>query len=484
MVNCNPETVSTDFDVLDKLYFEELTYERVMDIIEKERPLGVVVSVGGQTPNNLALRLAKQGVRLLGTEAASIDLAEDRAKFSKLLDEIGIEQPRWRMVESTDEAKAFAEEVGYPVLVRPSYILSGSAVSVALDEDQLEMHLEKAALVSRGHPVVVSKFLVDAKEIDVDAVSDGRNVFIGAIVEHIEKAGVHSGDATMVVPTLTLDGEILEKIRRSTRMIARSLGIKGPFNIQYLVKDGRIWVIECNLRASRSMPYVSKSVGVNLMALAARALMGGEVPDGEGVPRRYCVKAPQFSFMRLDSADPVTGVEMVSTGEVACFGDRFEEALIMALIASGIKLPERGDPIMISVGREKDEAVKIAKKIEARGFKIYATEHTAQALRRDGVDCETIHKVRDGVRPNALDFIEEGKLKLIINTPSPDKMELETITDGYLIRRKAVEFGVPIITNLELAESLAEALMNHEGEPDLHGSRFPRRERALTMDGD
>jgi len=462
MVNCNPETVSTDFDVLDKLYFEELTYERVLDIIEKEEPFGVVVSVGGQTPNNLALRLAKQGVNLLGTEAASIDVAEDRAKFSRLLDEIGVKQPEWRRVESIEGAKAFGEEVGYPVLVRPSYILSGSAMSVALDEGQLEMYLEKAALVSRGHPVVVSKFIVDAKEVDVDAVSDGRNVFIGAIIEHIEKAGVHSGDATMVVPTLTLDGDVEGKIRRSTRMIARNLGIKGPFNIQYMVKDGEIFVIECNLRASRSMPYVSKSVGVNLMELAAAALLGGEVPDGEGTPERYCVKAPQFSFMRLDGADPVTGVEMVSTGEVACFGDRFEDALMKALTASGMKLPEGGDPIMMSVGGEKDKAVEIAKKIAAKGFKIFATEHTAEALRKNGVDCETIHKVSEGLRPNVLDFIESRNLKLIINTPSPDKMEPQTITDGYLIRRKAVEFGIPIITNLELADALADALTNHE----------------------
>ena len=464
MVNCNPETVSTDFDVLDKLYFEELTYERVMDIVERESPLGVVVSVGGQTPNNLALRLAGRGVSILGTEAASVDVAEDRAKFSRLLDELRVRQPAWRRVESIGGAKAFAAEVGYPVLVRPSYILSGSAMSVALDEGELEVYLGKAARVSRGYPVVVSKFIVDAKEVDVDAVSDGRNVFIGAIIEHIEKAGVHSGDATMVVPTLTLDGEVEDQIRRCTRMIARGLGIRGPFNIQYLVRDDEIYVIECNLRASRSMPYVSKSVGVNLMELAAVALLGGEVPDGEGVPDRYCVKAPQFSFMRLDGADPVTGVEMVSTGEVACFGERFEEALVKALAASGMKLPGEGDPIMISVGGEKGKAVEIARKIAAKGFKIYATEHTAEALRVSGIDYEVIHKVSDGVRPNALDFIEARNLKLIINSPSPDRMEPRAVTDGYLIRRKAVEFGIPIITNLELADALAEALMNHEGK--------------------
>ncbi|MFQ6054141.1 MAG: ATP-grasp domain-containing protein, partial [Candidatus Bathyarchaeia archaeon] len=430
----------------------------ILDIVEKEAPIGVVVSVGGQTPNNLAKDLSERGVRLMGTPAESIDWAEDRSKFSRLLDTLGIGQPEWRTVESPEEAASFAEEAGYPVIVRPSYVLSGSAMSVASDEKELRGFFEKAARTSGRHPVVVSKFVSNAREVEVDAVCDGRHVFIGAIIEHVEEAGVHSGDATMSIPPLTLSEEVKDRIRESTRRIARRLGIRGPFNIQYLVKNGEISIIECNLRASRSMPYVSKAIGVNLMELAADAILGGEVPDGEGEPLRYCVKVPQFSFMRLDGADPVTGVEMVSTGEVACFGDSFEEALLKALTASGMEIPRRGDPILISVGGRKDRAVEIARKLADKGFRIYATEHTSEALRRTGVDCETVYKVREAGDPNVLDLLAKRRLKFVINTPSPEAVEARSITDGYLIRRKAVEFGVPIVTNLELADNIADAL--------------------------
>lgn len=458
MVNCNPETVSTDFDVMDKLYFEELSYERVLDIIEKEKPLGTVVSVGGQTPNNLALRLARNGVRLLGTEAANIDIAEDREKFSRLLDELDIKQPKWVRAESLEKAMAFADNVGYPILVRPSYVLSGSGMNIVWDEEQLGGYLEGATNTSGRYAVVVSKFFTDAKEVDIDGVSDGRNIFIGAVIEHLENAGVHSGDATMVVPSLTLEESVKEEMRRNTRRIARSLAIKGPFNIQYLVKNGNIFVIECNMRASRSMPFVSKSIGCNLMKLSADAILDEEVPDGEGFLEKFCVKAPQFSFMRLDGADPVTGVEMVSTGEVASFSDEFEDAFLKSLRASGVRIPGIGDAIMISIGGEKTKGIKISKKIADKGYRIFATNGTAAALRKNGVDCDTIYKISEGKSPNVLDFIENGRLKLIVNTPSPDRMEQLAVTDGYLIRRKAVESRIPIITNLELADRLADIL--------------------------
>jgi carbamoyl-phosphate synthase large subunit len=461
MVNCNPETVSTDFDVLDKLYFEELTLERVLDIVKKESPSSVVVSVGGQIPNNLAIKLVKNGVKLLGTSAEDIDRAEDRSKFSDLLDSLGIEQPEWSKLESVKQAKLFASKIGYPVLIRPSYVLSGSAMSVAFDESQLENYLKKATEVSREYPVVISKFILNAREVEVDGVCDGENVFIGGIIEHVENAGVHSGDATMSLPSLTIDEGIKEKIREKTRKIARGLHIKGPFNIQYLLKNGSVYVIECNLRASRSMPFVSKTVGKNLMDLAASAMLGEKIEDAEAVAEKFGVKYPQFSFMRLEGADPVTGVEMVSTGEVACFGTTFEEAFLKSMIAGGTRLPNSGDSILISVGGEKEKAVEIVKKISNNGYKIFATEHTAEALRKNGIDCENIYKISDGKNPNVLDFLVTRKLNFVINTPNPNTIETQAVTDGYLIRRKAVEFGIPIITNLELADTLADALRNH-----------------------
>jgi len=463
MVNCNPETVSTDFDVLDKLYFEELTLERVLDILDKEKPAGVIVSVGGQIANNLALKLVKNGATILGTSAEDIDRAEDRVKFSNLLDSFGINQPEWKKLESLEDATSFARTIGYPVLVRPSYVLSGSAMNVAFDESQLKSYQELATEISREHPVVISKFMINAKEIEVDGVCDGENIFIGAIIEHIEDAGIHSGDATMSVPSLTVSESVKEDIRKITRKIARSLHIKGPFNIQYLIKDGRAFVIECNLRSSRSMPFVSKTVGKNLMDLAASAILGEKIEEGEGHAVKFCVKSPQFSFMRLEGADPVTGVEMVSTGEVACFGESFEEALLKSLLASGMKLPKSGDSILISVGGEKAKAVAIMKKIANNGYAVFATEHTAQALKKNGVQCERIYKISEGKNPNVLDFLRERKLHFVINTPHPQKIDLQAITDGYLIRRKAVELGIPIITNLELAASLANALQNHFG---------------------
>jgi len=461
MINCNPETVSTDFDVLDKLYFEELTLERVLDIVQKEKLPSVVVSVGGQIPNNLALKLVKNGVKILGTSAEDIDRAEDRSKFSDLLDSLEIEQPEWSKLESVEKSKVFANRIGYPVLIRPSYVLSGSAMNVAFDKSQLEDYLKKATEVSQEHPVVISKFMLNAREVEVDGVCDGENVFVGAIIEHVENAGVHSGDATMSIPAMTLDEITKEKLRKTTRKIARGLHIKGPFNIQYLVKDRDVYVIECNLRASRSMPFVSKAIGKNLMDIAASAMLGEKIEDGEAVTERFGVKYPQFSFMRLEGADPVTGVEMVSTGEVACFGRSFEEALLKAMIAGGTRIPKSGDSILISVGGEKEKAVEIAKKIANNGYRIFATDHTAETLTKNGIECEKIYKISEGKKPNVLDYLMERKINFVFNTHNPSRIVTQAITDGYLIRRKAVEFGVPIITNLELVDSLANALRNH-----------------------
>lgn len=458
MINCNPETVSTDFDVMDKLYFEELTLERVLDIYEREKPEGIVVSVGGQTPNNLALKLARNGVKIIGTSAEDIDRAEDRAKFSKLLDELGIKQPKWGKVENLEKAKELAEKIGYPVLIRPSYVLSGSAMNVATNESQLKNYLTKAAKVSREHPVVISKFMVNAREVEVDCVSDGENVLIGAIIEHLENAGVHSGDAIMSIPTLTISEAIKNKIRDYTRRIARSLRIKGPFNIQYLVKDGEVYVIECNLRASRSMPFVSKTIGINLMEVAADAILGRRIKDGEYVPNIFAVKAPQFSFMRLEGVDPVTGVEMVSTGEVAAFGKSFEEAFVKALIASGVELPKIGDGILISIGKEKSKIIDIAHKLVAKNMKIYATEKTSEELKKYGIENEMVRKVSEP-RPNILDYLINKKIKMVINIPFSDGViEAQALDDEYQIRRKSVEFKAHVVSNIQAAKAITDAL--------------------------
>jgi len=462
MINCNPETVSTDFDVLDKLYFEELTLERVLDIIDKENPMGVVVSVGGQIPNNLAMSLSENKIKLLGTSAEDIDRAEDRYKFSFLLDNLGIKQPEWSKLENIGTAKKFAEKIGYPVLVRPSYVLSGSAMNVAFNEEQLGNYLAEAAMISKKYPVVLSKFFVNSKEVEVDAVSDGANMFMGSIIEHVENAGVHSGDATMKIPVDGISEEVKSKLRDATKKIAMGLRIKGPFNIQYLVRDGEIYVIECNLRASRSMPFVSKTIGINLMDIAADAIMGKTIENGEGEAKKYCIKTPQFSFMRLEGSDPVTGVEMISTGEVACQGDSFEETFIESLIAAGFKIPKKGEHILISTGENKKLIIPMAKKLSDIGFKIYATEHTGEALRKNGLECEILYKISEEKKPNILDYLINKQIKMVINIPKVGGPETKKVVDdGYLIRRKSVEFGVPVVTNLEFAQTLANALENY-----------------------
>jgi carbamoyl-phosphate synthase large subunit len=476
MVNYNPETVSTDYDVSDKLYFEELTPERILDIYEKENPQGLIASVGGQIPNNLAMKLAHSGIKLLGTTAEDIDLAEDRSKFSELLDKLGIPQPSWSKLASIEGAKLFAEKIGYPVIVRPSYVLSGSAMRVAYDEAALDNFLKLAAKVSRDHPVVISKFVEGAKEVEADGVSDGETCLIGAIIEHIENAGVHSGDATMTIPPQTLSAEILKKVEDATHKIVKALRIKGPYNIQYLVKDGEVNVIECNLRASRSMPFVSKTRGVNLIELATLAMLNKKFDQALKTctlpPIRHVgVKVPQFSFMRLSGADPVLGVEMLSTGEVACLGDTFADAFSKALQSAEFRIPSMGGSVLITVGgnEPKRRAVVLAKAFEEMGFQIYATKHTAEVMQAEGVKVTSLYKIKEAdANPNILDYLQDHKVDLVINVPSPNKgtSYAEVLTDGYIIRRQAVEFNVPVITNLELASTLVKVLKakDHNGD--------------------
>ena len=451
MINYNPETVSTDYDVMDKLYFDELTLERVLDICEKENPAGVVVSVGGQIPNNLAVPLAKHGINIIGTKAENIDCAEDRVKFSSLLDNIGVQQPEWAMLESAAGAREFAKRTGYPVLIRPSYVLSGSSMNVAFSDEQLNDYMKR---LPEGASIAISKFLLKAKEVEVDGVR-GDKTFVAAILEHIEDAGVHSGDATMMLPALNVTADEKKSLISITEKIAEALDIKGPFNIQYLMKKGGIYVIECNLRASRSMPFVSKTVGKNLMEIAARAMMENKVTEIYAEPPIYGVKFPQFSFTRL-GADPVTGVEMVSTGEVACFGSSFEEAFLKAAIAGGIRIPKDGS-IFITVGGDKSKIEELARMLSEK-FKMYATEDTAKFLSSNDIQCKTLYKVNEDKQPNLLDYLIGKKLDMVINIPSVSSNIAQALQDEQLIRKKAVEFGVPVITNMELFRTISEVL--------------------------
>ncbi|HQJ46890.1 MAG TPA: carbamoyl-phosphate synthase large subunit, partial [Ignavibacteriaceae bacterium] len=380
MINCNPETVSTDYDICDKLYFEELTFERVLDIYDKENPNGVIVSMGGQVPNNLAIKLHNAGIKIIGTSPEEIDNAESRHKFSKILDEIEVDQPEWKEVTKLEEAKSFAEKVGYPVLIRPSYVLSGAAMSIVLTEDELEFYLKKATELNTQHPVVISKFITDAREIEVDAVANGGELFCYAISEHVENAGVHSGDATLVLPPQRTYLETMRKVKMITKKIANALKITGPFNIQYIAKDNKVKVIECNLRASRSFPFVSKTLKINFIEIATRLMLGEKVPhiDKSSFDLDYVgVKASQFSFTRLKGSDPVTGVEMSSTGEVACLGDDFNEAFLKSLLAIGQKVPNKG--VLLSTGTPKNKAELIdeLKTLQNMGLKFYGTKGTS-----------------------------------------------------------------------------------------------------------
>ena len=475
MFNYNPETVSTDYDISDKLYFEEMTLERVLDIYEKEDPYGIVVSVGGQTPNNLAPKLAMarqyyqtRYVNILGTLGKNIDKAEDRSKFSSILDQLNIGQPQWNALNTLEEAQQFAQSVGYPVLIRPSYVLSGAAMRVAYSDEQLLDYLRFAASISKEYPVVISKYIENAREVEVDAVSDGEDVLIGAVIEHVENAGIHSGDASMSIPPITIDSTVIKNIELYTGEIARALQIKGPFNVQYIVKDNNVYVIECNLRSSRSMPYVSKTKGVNLIELAASVMLGKSLRE-IGILKTpditYCsTKIPQFSFMRLQGADPILGVEMVSTGEVACIGEDFYEALLKGLLAAEFNVPLNGGNVLITVGGGtplKEKIVPLAQKLIKLGYTIYATEHTAEIFIKNDIPVTVLHKIKEPKRkPNILDYLIDRKIDLIINIPATRTLEkmLDILEDEYEIRRTAVEFNIPVITNLELATALVIAL--------------------------
>jgi len=474
IINYNPETVSSDYDVPDRLYFEELSGERVLDICELEKAYGVVLNAGGQIAQNLAAKFTKYSdfyrkanIRILGTHGSRVDMAEDRSKFSSLLDQLEIKQPQWAALTTTEEALKFAENVGYPVLVRPSYVLSGAAMRVSYDEKTLRDTLDLAAAVSREYPVVITKFFTNSREIECDGICDGENVLIGAIVEHIENAGVHSGDATMAIPPQTVSEKVIENIQDYTRKIALALKILGPFNIQYLVREEQVYVIECNLRSSRSMPYVSKVRGINLMKLAAEVIMGNKIPKrllnlsyGDYV----CVKVPMFSFMRLDKADVILGVEMNSTGEVACIGEDFPDALMKALESAEQYIPVKGGNVLISVGGEelRKKVIPVAKKLKELGFTIFGTEHTVESLRENGVDAVKLYKVHEaGKEPNIMECLQNGYIDIVINIPLPTTSEekfRQIMQDEYEIRRRAVDYNLPVIITIELAEAIVDAI--------------------------
>jgi carbamoyl-phosphate synthase large subunit len=459
MVNCNPETVSTDYDICDKLYFDELTFERILDICNKEKPYGAIISMGGQIPNNLALPLFNSGVKILGTSALDIDRAEDRHKFSNLLDTINVDQPEWKELTSLREAEEFAERVGYPVLVRPSYVLSGAAMSISLSKKELKQYLVKASEINKDYPVVISKFITNGKEIEIDAVARKGELFCYAISEHVENAGVHSGDATIVLPPQRTYLETMRRVKIITRRIAKSLKITGPFNIQFIAKDNDVKVIECNLRASRSFPFVSKVFKINFIDVATRIIMGKHVPeiDRSSFDLDYVgVKAPQFSFTRLKGSDPILGVEMASTGEVACIGDDFNEAYLKSFISVGLRIPKKN--ILLSTGpiSSKAEFLDGTRMLDKMGFKFYATKGSADFMKENGINAEVLYWPLEKKEPNTLSYIADGKIDLVINIPK--NIEKQELDNDYLIRRKAVDFDVPLITNLQLAKRFAESL--------------------------
>jgi len=469
MLNYNPETVSTDWDECDRLVFDEVSFESVLDLWESERPEAVVVSMGGQVPNNLALRLARAGVRILGTSAESIDTAEDRSKFSALLDRLGVDQPAWTHVtDRSGTAEAVEALGGFPVLVRPSYVLSGAAMSVAHEPAELERILERARTVSSDHPVVVSKFETGAREIEIDAVADGGQIVLWAICEHVEDAGVHSGDATLMLPPQTVPLPVIHRARRIAAQLAEELAITGPFNLQMLVKHGRVRVIEVNLRASRSLPFVSKVTGTNFVREALWRMLGVRRPvENRALELDYvAVKAPQFSFPRLVGADPMLGVEMASTGEVGCFGDDGDEALLHGLAATGFEPPRKGVLLSLGPPSEKyfflDEARALSEEL---GLALYATAGTAEALQAHGIACTALGK-SEGEGRSGMDVIDEGLVDLVINIPrSYDELGRP---DGYQIRRRAVDADVPLVTDLLLATSLVHALRHRRGRaPEL-----------------
>ena len=459
MINYNPETVSTDYDMCDRLFFDELTFERVMDVIELECPMGVIVSTGGQIPNNLAMSLDRMGVRLLGTQAKYIDNAEDRDKFSAMLDRIGVDQPEWSALTSMDDINAFIEKVGFPVLVRPSYVLSGAAMNVCSNQEELERFLNLAANVSKKHPVVVSRFIENAKEVEMDAVAKDGEIIAYAISEHIEFAGVHSGDATIQFPPQKLYVETMRRIKRISRKIAKELNISGPFNIQFLARDNDIKVIECNLRASRSFPFVSKVLKINFIELATKIMLGlpVEKPEKNLFDLDYVgIKASQFSFNRLQKADPVLGVDMASTGEVGCIGDDTSVAVLESMLSVGQRIPEKN--ILLSTGSAKQKAAMLdaAKLLQSKGYKLFATGGTSRYLTENGVENTLVYwPSEEGMQPQALDLLHKKEIDMVVNLPK--NLTAGELTNGYKIRRAAVDLNIPLLTNARLAEAFINA---------------------------
>ncbi|WP_278706657.1 carbamoyl-phosphate synthase (glutamine-hydrolyzing) large subunit [Bacteroides congonensis] len=459
MINYNPETVSTDYDMCDRLYFDELTFERVMDILELENPHGVIISTGGQIPNNLALRLDAQKVPILGTSAKSIDNAEDREKFSAMLDRIGVDQPRWRELTSMNDINEFVEEVGFPVLVRPSYVLSGAAMNVCSNQEELERFLQLAANVSKKHPVVVSQFIEHAKEVEMDAVAQNGEIVAYAISEHIEFAGVHSGDATIQFPPQKLYVETVRRIKRISREIARELNISGPFNIQYLARENDIKVIECNLRASRSFPFVSKVLKINLIELATKVMLGlpVEKPNKNLFELDYVgIKASQFSFNRLQKADPVLGVDMASTGEVGCIGSDTSCAVLKAMLSVGYRIPKKN--ILLSTGtpKQKVEMLSAARLLQQKGYKLFATGGTSKFLTENGVENTQVYWPSEtNQQPQALDMLHKKEIDMVVNIPK--NLTAGELSNGYKIRRAAIDLNVPLITNARLASAFINA---------------------------
>ena len=458
MINYNPETVSTDYDMCERLYFDELTFERVMDILELEQPFGTILSTGGQIPNNLAVRLDREKVRILGTQAYDIDRAEDRNKFSSLCDELGVDQPRWRELTSMDAIHEFVDEVGYPILVRPSYVLSGAAMNVCSNDEELERFLRMAAAVSKSHPVVVSEFIQQAKEIEMDAVAQDGEIKLYAISEHIEFAGVHSGDATIRFPSQKLYVETIRRIKKISGKIAKALHISGPFNIQFLAKENAIKVIECNLRASRSFPFVSKVSKQNFITAATQAMLGLEVdkPSKSAFDLDYVgIKASQFSFSRLQGADPVLGVDMSSTGEVGCLGDDSPEALLKAMMAVGYTIPRHA--VLMSSGtiRHKVELLEAARMLSAHGLTIYATEGTRRFLGENGVPAIRAYWPGEEGSPAILDLLHGHEIDMVVNIPKD--LTPKELSNGYRVRRAAVDLNIPLLTNARLASAFIRA---------------------------
>ena len=458
MINYNPETVSTDYDMCDRLYFDELTFERVMDVLELENPHGVIVSTGGQIPNNLALRLDAQNIHILGTSAQSIDNAEDRDKFSAMLDRIGVDQPEWRALTSLEDINSFVDKVGFPVLVRPSYVLSGAAMNVCSNQEELERFLQLAANVSKKHPVVVSQFIEHAKEVEMDAVAQNGEIIAYAISEHIEFAGVHSGDATIQFPPQKLYVETVRRIKRISREIAKALNISGPFNIQYLAKDNDIKVIECNLRASRSFPFVSKVLKINFIELATKVMLGlpVEKPEKNLFELDYVgIKASQFSFNRLQKADPVLGVDMASTGEVGCIGNDTSCAVLKAMLSVGYRIPKK--KILLSTGtpKQKVDMLEAARMLQKKGYDIFATGGSSKFLTENGVENTRVYWPSEEGHPQALEMLHKKEIDMVVNIPK--NLTAGELDNGYKIRRAAIDLNIPLITNARLASAFINA---------------------------